>query len=73
MSTIDRTVDLLAALMCGEQLERNGLTRRGMTVATADRYLRALARCPGVVEFKAGRRRFVAFSFSMALRKARGL
>jgi hypothetical protein len=70
--TIETAVEVLAMLMRGESLERRALARTlGVTVATADRYIRAVLRLPGVVPRKGGRSGrvlFVSFSFGESLR-----
>jgi len=69
--TIMKTCEILGALMRGWTCDRRELARAfSMTVATADRYLRALAHLPGVVEVRSGRRRLVSFSYGLALRGA---
>lgn len=68
--TIDRACGILAALLRGETFERNGLARaHGMTVAAADRYIRALGQVPGIVMRKHGRKLLVSFSFGDALKQ----
>ena len=68
--TIEQTVAILTALMRGAILERRSLARLfGVTVATADRYIRAMAGVPGVVLRKQGKKLLVSFSFGEALRE----
>lgn len=60
--SLDRTVAVLAALMSGEELDRQGVARMGgVGLVTADRQIAALAKCPGVVEDKRGRRKVLRF------------
>ena len=67
--TIEQTVAILTALMRGAILERRSLARLfGVTVATSDRYIRAMAGVPGVVLRKQGEKLLVSFSFGEALR-----
>ncbi len=75
MNTIaDRTCNVIADLMGGAHLDRHAIAKSlGVTVAAADRYMRSIAVVPGVALYKTGRRLLVAFSFSNALRKSRGL
>ncbi len=70
----DRTCNVIASLMGGAHLDRLAISKAlGVQLAAADRYMRSIAVVPGVTLYKAGRRLLVAFSFSNALRKARGL
>jgi hypothetical protein len=67
--TIDRACSIFASLLRGGVFERNGLAQaHGMTVAAADRYIRALGQVPGVVTRKVGRKLLVSFSFGDALK-----
>ena len=67
--TISRTANVLSVLMRGGVLERHSLAKAfGVTVAAADRYIRALEVVPGVVTRKDGRRLLVSFSFGDALK-----
>lgn len=60
--SIDRTVDVLSALMRGDELDRASIARMGnVKLATADRQIAVLAKCPGVVEEKRGRRKVLRF------------
>jgi hypothetical protein len=56
--------------MRGLTIERNMLARSfGITVATADRYIRCLQTIPGVVARKHGRRMLLTYSFGDALKE----
>jgi predicted DNA-binding transcriptional regulator YafY len=60
--SLDRTVDVLAALMKGQELDRQSVARMGkVELATADRQIRALAKCPGVIRSKRGHRKVLRF------------
>jgi predicted DNA-binding transcriptional regulator YafY len=60
--SLDRTVDVLTALMRGDELDRASIARMGkVKLATADRQIAVLAKCPGVVEAKRGRRKVLRF------------
>lgn len=60
--SLDRTVDVLSALMRGDELDRAAIARMGkVKLATADRQIAVLAKCPGVVEDKRGRRKVLRF------------
>jgi predicted DNA-binding transcriptional regulator YafY len=60
--SIDRTVDVLSALMRGDELDRASIARMGkVKLATADRQIAVLAKCPGVVEGRRGRRKVLRF------------
>jgi hypothetical protein len=68
--TIDRTCEILASLMRGLTVERNALAKTfGMTVASADRYIRCLSTVPGVVTRKQGRRLLLTYSWGDALKE----
>jgi hypothetical protein len=70
----DRTCNVISDLMGGAHMDRHGVAKSlGVTVAAADRYMRSIATVPGVALYKAGRRLLIAFSFSNALKKSRGL
>ncbi len=72
--TVERTCDIVAAVMCGRRFERRGLAKAyGIGLAAADRYIRAVGAVPGVALIKTGKTLTVAFSWSMALRKGAGL
>jgi len=60
--SLDRTVDVLAALMRGEELDRTTIAQMGrVELATADRQIIALAKCPGIVQGKRGRKKVLRF------------
>lgn len=60
--SLDRTVDVLAALMRGEELDRASIAQMGrVELATADRQIVALAKCPGIVQAKRGRKKVLRF------------
>jgi hypothetical protein len=70
MGTIETTCAVMASLLRGHTYDRHSLARDfGMTVASADRYLRNLALVPGVVALRKGRRLLVSFSFGDALKE----
>lgn len=67
--TIEQVCGMVEDLMRGCEYDRHYLAASyGITVASADRYLRALVRIPGVVARKKGRRLSVAFFFGDALK-----
>lgn len=69
MGTIETTCAVLTSLLRGGTYDRRSLAKDfGVTVATADRYLRHLVDVPGVVTLKRGRLRVVSFSFGNALK-----
>lgn len=60
--SLDRTVEVLAALMGGKELDRASIAKMGhVELATADRQIVALAKCPGIVETKRGRKKVLRF------------
>lgn len=60
--SLDRTVDVLAALMRGEELDRASIAQMGhVELATADRQIVALAKCPGIVQARRGRKKVLRF------------
>ncbi len=70
----DNTCYVIASIMGGATYDRRDVAKLlGVNVAAADRYMRSIAAVPGVALLKSGRRLMVAFSFSNALRKTRGL
>lgn len=67
--TIGTAYAVMASLLRGQTYDRHSLARDyGVTVATADRYIRNLVTVPGVVGAKRGRRLLVSFSFGDALK-----
>lgn len=69
MGTIATTCAVLASLLRGHTYDRRSLAREfGVTVATADRYLRHLSVIPGVVSRKSGRLLILSFSYGDALK-----
>jgi hypothetical protein len=69
MGTIETTCAILGGLLRGATHDRRSLAHvHGMTVASADRYIRHLSTVPGVVIVKKGRRLLVSFSFGVALK-----
>jgi hypothetical protein len=72
--TVERTCDILAAVMCGRQFDRRSLAKAyGIRLAAADRYIRAVGAVPGVALVKTGKTLTVHFSWSNALRRGTGL
>jgi predicted DNA-binding transcriptional regulator YafY len=60
--SLDRTVQVLAALMQGQELDREAVARLGnVKLPTADRQIRALAKCPGVTQDRKGHKKVLRF------------
>jgi hypothetical protein len=69
MGTIETTCAIMTTLMQGRVHDRKSLARDfGITVASADRYLRHLLLVPGVHRIKRGRTSLVSFTYSEALK-----
>jgi hypothetical protein len=69
MGTIETTCAVMTSLLRGHVYDRRSLARDfGVTVATADRYIRHLLDVPGVGSLKKGRMLVVSFSFGDALK-----
>lgn len=69
--TIARCASIIASLMSGAVHDRKTLSVHfGMTVASADRYIRELQRVPGVMSLRQGRRHAIKFYFWAAARAA---
>jgi hypothetical protein len=69
--TISQAYGVLASLIRGAVYDRNSLAETyGVTVASADRYIRELTKIPGVIALRFGRRLTVRWSFAEAIREA---
>lgn len=69
--TLEKFADVLASLVRGSVHDRHTIARTWeMTVASADRHIRAALHVPGVVSTKQGKRLSVRWSFTDAIKEA---
>jgi predicted DNA-binding transcriptional regulator YafY len=65
-ASLDRAVRVLSGLLRGEEYDRAAIAQLGsVELATADRQIVALAKCPGVVQERKGRRKILRFDANL--------